>query len=162
MCLFLSCTKEPRTGHQSWIHWIYWVGRKPKGPLSPASGSTQTTKKSDQMPERVVQIFLEFRQAWCCDHNPGECVPVPDCPPSEQIFSLYPTNSWAGLHLDFLLIQILKTLPDIHLIISWVCFNLILRVRIYMICKEPCFIHYCPRCFFFFFLLFRDQKEPNI
>lgn len=32
------------------------------------------------------QTLLEFWQAWCCDHFPGEPVPVPDHHPSEEPF----------------------------------------------------------------------------
>lgn len=37
-----------------------------------ASPRTQTV-----FPEMIVQMHLELQLAWCCDHFPGETVPVP-------------------------------------------------------------------------------------
>lgn len=30
------------------------------------------------MSDSAAQMLLELRQGWCCDHCPGEPVPVPD------------------------------------------------------------------------------------
>ncbi|KAK4807096.1 hypothetical protein QYF61_018437 [Mycteria americana] len=42
--------------------------------------------KLNHMTKSVIQTLLELRQAWCCDHFPGEPVPVTNHPLSEEPF----------------------------------------------------------------------------
>lgn len=41
-------------------------------------------QKSHRMSESIVQTLLELQHAQCCEHFPGENVPVPQHPPDEE------------------------------------------------------------------------------
>lgn len=48
---------------------------------------------------RVVQTLLAFCQAWCCDHFPGEPVPVPKHPLGKKPFpDIQPKPTLTQLH----------------------------------------------------------------
>lgn len=48
---------------------------------------TGISPKVTLKPQSTVQTLLEHCQDWCCDHLPGEAVPVPKHPLGEQLFS---------------------------------------------------------------------------
>lgn len=53
-----------------------------------------TIPRSHHIPERIVQMLLEFCQAWCCDPFPGDPVPMPKHP-----LGFWPIDGDCGLVL---------------------------------------------------------------
>ncbi|KAM4793343.1 uncharacterized protein ACIQIH_013099 isoform 1-T2 [Cyanocitta cristata] len=82
-----TAKNQERQTQKSFIQTKVPVGRDPQRSPSATPGPAQHhLQEPHHVPESIVQTLLELCHAWGCEHFPGEPVPVPNHPLSEEPF----------------------------------------------------------------------------